>query len=432
MKFDSRAGWFKEGDMWVYRTADTWPMLEIPSIVREKTLGIDTHVSIAQIAEVAKWLKGIRRESLRLLVLSILYVGLSCSRILRMMKLVQGKYIVFSYESERIRFFLEKFFCFFMEDSVCKISLSMPTKDLIRILQSCKDQIVVIDVDAEDISGRRKQNIALLRQYICGGNLPEGESAESLVVFITNGIPKGISFDDAMVFSVHNKDFDEDFLEVGDIRCRAAELMRFFVEGVKKDERRFRESFTKTKISASLGEILWIGGNMAMGLLKEFHTFDNPENIRKKFASELKAAEKFSDVVGIGGIVSEALISKVRRGEVRLRKVNQRVEREELNDVILYDKKAFYLSDALIKKVIISEFASVDITVIILRKYLATEGFLLQYESESGEKSYKKKRILKAKDGGHYSVWMTAILQKKVDEVVDIEIEELLEGIDVE
>lgn len=429
MIFDPRAGWHKLKD-WEYRTADTYPMPEVPAVVQEKRLGIQGSLDNDEFWGLVEWLMGIRKEALRLLLLSILYFGISCSRVFKMTKTMQGKFILFSCRSERVRYFLEKFFSFFIEDSEVQWSLAMPMKELTKVLKRCKDQTVAIDVDAPDISGRRKQNIALLKQFVCGGSLPDGEEAEALVIFITKGIPDGIEFDDAMVFEIRDEDFDSDFLEVGDIRFQSARLVGYFVDDIQKNEGWFERCFSGGEISSSMKDVLLTIGDMLGDIFRENQLFRDPERLKKEYASELEAADEFADVVGIGGIVSEILLSKLQDGKVKLKSVDQEIEECELGTAVLYDKQAFYLSDDLLRMAILPEISASDITPVILRKYLGREGFLQIYGSESGEKSYKKKRLIKAKGGKCRSMWMTAILRKKIEGATGIELADLVEVVD--
>lgn len=425
-KFDPRAGWHnKEG--WEYRTADTFPMTEIPSIVRDKSLGIQGSVEGNELQETIEWLTGIRNGPIRLLMLTVLCYGTSCSRIFELTKICQGKYILFSCKSERVRYFIRKFFGFFINDSECRVSLSMPTKELIRILKESKDQTIVVDVDTADISGRRKPNTELLRAFISQGSLPGGETAESLVIFITKGIPEGIDFDDAFVFEICEDDIDLNFLEMQDIRLQSALLVSFFVDNIKRNGYWFERKFTGLETMSSMTNVLRVIGDIIIELMKEYRIFRDLVNTRQEYANMLRAAEEFADVVGIGGIVSGILISKIQRGKVRLKSVDQEIGKSELSEIILYDRTAFYLSDEIFRQVILPDISSSGITPIILRKYLAREGFLQKYSSESGEKSYKKRKFIKTREGNYDSVWLTAILRKRIEEATQIELDDLVE-----
>lgn len=140
---------------WSFQRADKW-LFDIPAIAKNKTL-LQEKYELEELESAFQWEQPNGKQSIFILLLSILFVGITFSRLREICKLVQEKFIMINSSSKKVLQILRLFFSFYVEDEMKILTLSMSSKELIKILTQSKDQLLVIDADVEDISNRRKK-----------------------------------------------------------------------------------------------------------------------------------------------------------------------------------------------------------------------------------------------------------------------------------
>lgn len=172
-----------------------------------------------------------------LLLFSILFVGITTSRLVQRCNFIQEKIILINCKNIKTLQVLKNFFSFYIEDKELNLTLSMQNKKLQKILSESKDQLIVIDADTEDVSGRRKQNIATLQNYVCSGSLSDGQKADAVVILLSRGISAGISLDDALIFDVDETDQTFFMLQMNeDIRGKVAQLVSYLIHTIENTQ----------------------------------------------------------------------------------------------------------------------------------------------------------------------------------------------------
>lgn len=448
IKCDPRAGWVqcnseceltlypeligspiqsKKEYKWKFQTADSW-LFDIPAFAAKKTLLTEktdsNRLNMVFIMDIFKSL-----SPFLLLLFSILFVGITTSRLVQRCNFIQEKIILINCKNIKTLQVLKNFFSFYIEDKELNLTLSMQNKKLQKILSESKDQLIVIDADTEDVSGRRKRNIATLQNYVCSGSLSDGQKADAVVILLSRGISAGISLDDALIFDVDETDQTFFMLQMNeDIRGKVAQLVSYLIHTIENTPELLEGLFWVKSLNSNIARMLSLAAETLLDMEMIKKCVSEPKKILAELKNLISSAEMFADVEGISSIVAEIILKKIQKKEgMKLRMAKDKVDKKELNFTILMDKKALYLSDTVLINYILPELASANVTPVTLRKVLAHEGLINRYTSESGSKSNKKKRPIYSKDGKLYYCHMTEINRERLEELTEVDFDELME-----
>lgn len=427
---DPRAGWYKNNGTWRYRLAERWEIKEIPSYVAHKSIGKGIEETADKCLSIwAEWMQGVSSEGLKGILIGLVLFGLSASHIYRELSCWQERTIVIRCSDESVKRWIKEFLCFFTEDSVKNLNLACKVKELQEEFMVAKDQMLVIDGDAADVSGRRKRNIAMIQDYVVNGFLTSDISAQSLVVVLTKGIVEGFPMDEALTFDVKSSDFAEGVLNDKRVRYISSYLAAGFILWIEENPERFMNEIkshvqfckTMTKRFAILSEI---GCSIVNYVVKsEGFVFDYNSCDRL-----LQLADEWLDVTGLGTAVIESMVQLLIGGSLRLRLRNEAIETEWLQNTVYWNKKEVFVTQSVLKKWILPKVASIDTSTLSIVRALYDEGYLKLYDSASCHNNYQKRLLLYDKAGKKYSPWAIAIPSEHFDKVQNGVLEEAQYG----
>ena len=424
---DPRAGWFEADNAWTYRYAERWLLKTLPSFVNKKSLGYVQVDADKCLQLSANWLKGIISEEKRLLLTSIFVYGITASRIFEEFRVCQESFIILLCESERIRQWVHGFLNFFIEDSKERISLSCKTKELNQVLLMAKDQIVVIDGDAADISSRKKTNIEILNNFVGNGSNHEGTGAQALVVLLTRGIMEDISFDDAMVIELKENDFDSEFLKEKDTQRHSSYLAAGLIRRIEENPQRFMQGLKEANPKEEgLKQCMRALALIVLRLFEYCKDLSFPINLQA-FDNMLDDSTAFSDLVGIGGIVIEEIVNLIFKKEVYVYNKKIPIESGKIENAIFFDNETVFLTEEVLKNLLIPKVTDGDVSPTTFRKLLFEEGILSRYNSKTGKRGYQVKILLKDKAGNRITPWVTSIPKAVFDNFSEQNLAEVLE-----
>lgn len=408
---DPRAGWFESNGMWQYRLAERWEIKEIPSYAAHKSIGNGIEETTDRCLSVwAEWIQGITSEGLKEILIGVVLFGLNASHIYRELSCWQERTLIIRCSDERVKRWIKEFLCFFREDAEKNLTLACKTKDLQEELMAAKDQVLVIDGDAVDVSDRRKRSVAILQDYVVNGFSTSDISAQSLVVVLTKGIVEGFPMDEALIIDVKRNDFTEGILNDHRVRHMSSYLVAGFILWIEENPIRFiNEIKSYPQACETMIKRLAMLSSIGCRILNHVVV---PDGFIFDFNSgerRLLLADEWLDVTGLGTVVIEVMVRLLIDGSLRLRLRNETIETEWLQDTVFWDKKEVFVTQSVLKKWILPHVASIDTPILSIVKALYDEGYLKLYDSVSCHNNYQKRLLLYDMAGKKYSPWAIAI-----------------------
>lgn len=420
---DPRAGWNGGDGQWKYMLAERWVIKEMPSYAVHKTIGNGIEKTGDECLKLcAEWLQSGCSESLRGILVGLVLFGLNASRIYQELSCWQEHILVIRCSDERVKKWMKHFLCFFSEDAKKSLNFACQTKELHEELMAAKDQIIVIDGDVADISGRRKRNITMLQDYVENGFLTSDVNSQTLVVVLTKGIMEGLLMDEAIIFDVKNCDFDKEYLNDKSVQQISSYLASGFILRIEENAKRFIDTIrSKSReedggtMSKRLTILAEIGCKIMSSAVASGRFIADINCIKDR----IRQAEEWMDVDGLGILVLETMVQLLKGGQLKFRQKNEVIQVEWLEDTVFWDKEVVFISQDAIKKWILREVASDDTPVLTIVSALQKGGYLKIYNSSSSGNNYQKRILLYDKMRVKYKPWMIAIPLGHFDKVQD-------------
>lgn len=427
---EPRAGWYKRGGNWRYMFAERWEIKEILSYAVHKSIGADIEESADQYLGIcAEWLQGVASEGLRGILTGIILFALNASRIYQELSCWQERAIMIRCSDEKVKRWIKGFLCFFTEDAAKTLNLACTVKELRDELMAARDQVIVIDGDAADVSGRRKRNVSMIQDYVVNGILTADMMAQSLVIIITKGIVEDFPMDEAIIFDVKSSDFTKGCLEDKQVQRISAYLALGFILRIEENPERFihwikGHAKDCETMSERLAIIAEAGCNMVGDVVKPKGFIFDFNSCRET----LRQAEEWMDVAGLGTRVLEVIVQLLMDGSLKVKSRNEPIEAEWLEDVVFWNKREVFVTQNAVRKWVLPRAASIDTALLTLIKALYDEGYLRCYDSDSCRNNYQKRLLLYDKAGKRYSPWAVAIPSAHFDEIKNDVLEEAQYG----
>lgn len=308
------------------------------------------------------------------------------------------------------------------------LSLSCKSSELKEEVTIDRDQILVIDGDALDVSARRKQNVAILQTYVENGFLSSEISAQTFVVVLTKGLVEGFPMEEALVIDIKENDIEKDCLNDKNVHQFSSYLAFGLIRSIEENTDRFIGRIREyIEDAESLSDRLALFAEMACNTMQKAM---NPENFIggfEGFQNMLRRAEELVNLSDMGTVVLESIAQLIGDGTLQVCRKDGSVEESHLDNVVLFDKNAVFITEGALKKWVLPQVASEDTPLILLKRALMDSGYLKCYHSESSRSSYQIKIWLRDVVGNHYTQYVTAIELRYISEALP-DIMEVLNG----
>lgn len=246
-----------------------------------------------------------------------------------------------------------------------------------------------------------------------------GRPAQALVVILSKGIIDGFPMDEAMIFDVCSRDFENGFINDKNVWRNTSCLAYGFIRRIEENPVRFIDEIRqKMERTETLSERLEVVSAAACRLLTTDTRFPLFVRDWDRVKMELKSANELMDVSGLGIIVLEYITRMLISGNIKVKPREAPIEDIKLQDTVLKYGELIYISENALRKWILPEVAS-DGTPVISLKALESEGFLALYRSASCHNNYQKRILLRDKAGVSFKPWVIAIYARCFDEIQD-------------